>query len=150
MILMGASVVGIVSALLVGLMSDLIGRKKTFMIIGVLNLTILPFLYKGLAGVDTIASITAFTFALAFLGNAAYAPVLIFLNERFPTAIRSTGTGISWNMGFAIGGMMPTFVQLASGTTEDIPITLGYFIAAVFLLYLFGSFIIPETKGEFK
>jgi MHS family proline/betaine transporter-like MFS transporter len=149
-ILMGASVVAIVSSLLFGLLSDFIGRKKTFMIIGVLNLVVLPFLYQGLAGVDTIASITAFTFALAFLGNAAYAPVLIFLNERFPTAIRSTGTGISWNMGFAVGGMMPTFVQLASGTTQQIPITLGYFISAVFILYLIGSFIVPETKGEFK
>jgi MHS family proline/betaine transporter-like MFS transporter len=150
MILMGASLVGIVSSLLFGLLSDYIGRKKTFMIIGALNLVILPFLYQGLAGVDTIASITAFTFALAFLGNAGFAPVLIFLNERFPTAIRSTGTGVSWNLGFAIGGMMPTFVTMASKTTQDIPVMLGYFIAAVFVLYVIGSFIIPETKGEFK
>lgn len=149
-ILMGASVVAIISSMLFGLISDYIGRKKTFIIIGVMNLVTLPFLYKGLAGMDTIASITAIAFVLAFLGNAAYAPVIIFLNERFPTAIRSTGTGLSWNMGFAIGGMMPTFVQLASGTTENSPVTLGYFFAAVFVLYLIGSLVIPETKGEFK
>jgi MHS family proline/betaine transporter-like MFS transporter len=46
--------------------------------------------------------------------------------------------------------MMPTFVQLASGSTENIPATLGLFIAVVFVLYLVGSFVIPETKGEFK
>ncbi|PZE20752.1 MFS transporter [Paenibacillus xerothermodurans] len=150
MILMGASVVAIIASMLFGLISDYIGRKKTFIIIGILNLVILPFLYIGLAGVDGIASIILIVFALAFLGNAAYAPVVIFLNERFPTAIRSTGTGLSWNIGFAIGGIMPTFVQLASGTTEHIPATLGYFLAGIFVLYLIGSFIIPETKGEFK
>jgi MFS transporter, MHS family, proline/betaine transporter len=48
--------------------------------------------------------------------GSLFFPLLIFLNERFPTAIRATGTGLSWNIGFAIGGMMPTFVSLFSHT----------------------------------
>jgi Na+/melibiose symporter-like transporter len=150
MILMGASVLAIVSAVLFGSLSDYIGRKKTFMIVGVVNLVALPFLYLGLAKATTTSTITFYALALAFLGNAAYAPILIFLNERFPTVIRSTGTGLSWNMGFAVGGMMPTFVSLVSGATQNIPSTLGYFSVAVFVLYLIGSFVIPETKGDFK
>ncbi|GAX90021.1 MFS transporter [Effusibacillus lacus] len=150
MILMGASVVAIVSAVLFGRLSDYIGRKKTFMIVGIVCLIGLPFLYSGLAKATAVSAITFYALALAFLGNAAYAPILIFLNERFPTVIRSTGTGLSWNMGFAVGGMMPTFVSLASGTTQNIPATLGYFAAAVFVLYLIGSLVIPETKGDFK
>ncbi|BCJ88243.1 MFS transporter [Effusibacillus dendaii] len=149
-ILMAASVVAIVSAVLIGNLSDYIGRKKTFMIMGVVDLIGLPLLYSGLANATTVSAITFYALALAFLGNAAYAPILIFLNERFPTVIRSTGTGLSWNMGFAVGGMMPTFVSLASGTTQNIPSTLGYFSVGVFVLYLIGSFVIPETKGDFK
>ncbi|WCK52571.1 MFS transporter [Aneurinibacillus sp. Ricciae_BoGa-3] len=149
-ILMGASVMAILSALLFGHLSDRIGRKKVFMIIGVIDLIGLPYFYLALAKATTIPSMTFYAFALAFLGNAAYAPVLIFLNERFPTAIRSSGTGLSWNIGFAIGGMMPTFVSLASGSTQNIPYSLIYFSIAVFVLYLIGSLIIPETKGEFK
>lgn len=150
MILMGASVTAIISAVLFGALSDYIGRKKVFLIIGTINLVALPILYNQLASSTSISSITACVWALAFLGNAAYAPVLIFLNERFPTAIRSTGTGLSWNMGFAVGGIMPTFVQLASGTTQNIPAVLGYFTIGIFIIYLIGSVIIPETKGEFK
>lgn len=150
MILMGASVTAIISAVLFGALSDYIGRKKVFLIIGTINLVALPILYNQLASSTSISSITASVWALAFLGNAAYAPVLIFLNERFPTAIRSTGTGLSWNMGFAVGGIMPTFVQLASGTTQNIPAVLGYFTIGIFIIYLIGSAIIPETKGEFK
>ncbi|MFC4767738.1 MFS transporter [Effusibacillus consociatus] len=150
MILMGASVIAILSAVLFGALSDVIGRKKTFMTVGVISLITLPFLYLGLGSAQTVPAIAFYALALAFLGNAAYAPVLIFLNERFPTAIRSTGTGLSWNMGFAVGGMMPTFVSLASGSTQNIPLTLAYFAAGVFILYLLGSLIVPETKGEFK
>lgn len=150
MILMGASVIAIISSVLFGTLSDYIGRKKTFLIIGAINLVTLPILFNQLGGATGISSVTAYVWALAFLGNAAYAPVLIFLNERFPTAIRSTGTGLSWNMGFAVGGIMPTFVQLASGTTQHIPAMLGYFTIGIFIIYLIGSVIIPETKGEFK
>ncbi|WP_245739884.1 MFS transporter [Thermoflavimicrobium dichotomicum] len=150
MILMGASVAAIIASMLVGSLSDFIGRKKTFLIMGGISLVVLPFLYLGMASATTVPSITAYALALSFLGNAAYAPILIFLNERFPTAIRSTGTGLSWNMGFAVGGMMPTFVSLASGATQNIPLTLTYFAAGVFVLYLIGSLIIPETKGEFN
>jgi MFS transporter, MHS family, proline/betaine transporter len=88
--------------------------------------------------------------AIAFLGNAGYAPVLIFLNERFPTEIRASGTGLSWNIGFALGGMMPTFVSLAAGSPAQIPMTLSIFVVVIFVIYLIGAFLIPETKGNFR
>jgi hypothetical protein len=84
------------------------------------------------------------------LANAGYAPVLIFLNERFPTALRASGTGLSWNIGFALGGMMPTFVSLASAGTAQIPMSLAIFSAATFTVYLFGALVTPETKGDFR
>jgi len=125
-------------------------RKKTFLIIGIINVFALPYLFTALGDVTDVSSIIHYSVGLAFLGNAAYAPVLIFLNERFPTAVRSTGTGLSWNMGFAVGGMLPTFVTLASGQTANIPSSLMYFSIGLFVLYLLGSLIVPETKGNFK
>lgn len=150
MVLIITSLTAIVAAVLFGHLSNVIGRKKTFMLIGILNLFALPYLFAGLGDAKDVSSIMFYSAGLAFLGNAAYAPVLIFLNERFPTAIRSTGTGLSWNMGFAVGGMMPTFVTLASGQTANIPSSLAYFSIGLFIIYLLGSFIIPETKGNFK
>jgi hypothetical protein len=94
--------------------------------------------------------VTLYALAIAFIGNAGYAPVLIFLNERFPTALRATGTGLSWNIGFALGGMMPTFVSLASGGTAQIPMSLSIFAVGVFSVYTLGAILSPETKGEFR
>lgn len=149
-VLIATSITTILAAIVVGHLSELIGRKKTFMIIGILCVFGLPYFYLSLAHSTTTTSIYLNAIGLVFLGNASYAPVLIFLNERFPTEVRSTGTGLSWNVGFAIGGMMPTFVNLASGTVEHIPYTLMYFTIVIYLVYILGSFIIPETKGNLK
>jgi MFS transporter, MHS family, proline/betaine transporter len=149
-ILMGASLSALVAALAVGTLSDLIGRKKTFLLVGVCTLVLLPACYLSLAK-STDTSATAFyALAIAFIGNAGYAPVLIFLNERFPTALRATGTGLSWNIGFALGGMMPTFVSLFSAGTAQLPMSLSIFAVGVFVIYTLGALLIPETKGDFK
>ena len=150
LILMGASVVAVTSSVLVGTLSDLIGRKKTFIMVGICLAILLPLCYLGLAKATGTPKITFFALAIAFLGNAGYAPLTIFLNERFPTEIRASGTGVSWNVGFALGGMMPTFVSLASAGPAQIPMSLSVFAAVIFLIYLLGALLIPETKGDFR
>jgi len=150
LILMGASMAALVSAVLFGAVSDFIGRKKTFLLVGVGMAVLLPVCYFGLAKATDTSIITFYALAIAFLGNAGYAPILIFLNERFPTEIRASGTGLSWNIGFALGGMMPTFVSLASAGPAQIPMSLSIFIVAIFAIYLIGALLIPETKGDFR
>jgi hypothetical protein len=86
--------------------------------------------------------------ALAFIANGSYGPILIFLNERFPTDIRASGTGLSWNVGFAIGGMMPAVVSVFSAGAAGLPVILSIFTAAFSILYVVGALIIPETRGN--
>jgi len=150
LILMGASVVGLVSSILIGTLSDGIGRKKTFILLGISLAILLPVCYLSLAKATDTTTITLYALAISFLGNASYAPILIFLNERFPTEIRASGTGVAWNGGFALGGMMPTFVSLASAGPPQIPMSLSIFAVVIFLIYLIGALLIPETKGDFK
>jgi MFS family permease len=149
-ILMGASVAGLASSTLFGTLSDFIGRKKTFIVVGIGLAILLPICYLSLAAAADTTTITLYALAIAFLGNAAYAPILVFLNERFPTEIRASGTGVAWNAGFALGGMMPTFVSLASAGPPQIAMSLSIFLVVIFLIYLLGAFLIPETKGDFR
>jgi MFS family permease len=145
-----ASFAAFAAAVLVGWVSDRIGRRPTFLIVGLCEVVLLPVCYFGLAAATTTAGVFGYSVALAFLGNAGYAPVLIFLNERFPTELRASGTGLSWNIGFAIGGIMPTFVSLASGGPSGLPMALSAFAVALFALYLLGALLIPETRGRFE
>ena len=72
---------------------------------------------------------------------------LIFLNERFPTVLRSTGTGLSWNIGFAIGEVMPAVVSLAAPSTQSLPTMLSVFLFGTSVLFLLGAVTAPEAKG---
>ena len=148
LILMISSVAVIVASTAAGHLSTLIGRKRSFIWLGVARLVCFPLLFIAMARTGDVVTIGACAVLLSALGSASYAPILIFLNERFPTAIRATGTGVSWNIGFAIGGMMPTLVSLLARTPADLPIVLAVCLAAVSVLYLIGAFVIPETQGS--
>lgn len=93
---------------------------------------------------------TVLASCIAFLANAAYAPVMIFLNERYPTAIRSRGTAISWNTGFMVGGLLPTFVTLASPQPSDNPSRLVFFVVASAVVFVGCVVVAPETRGNME
>jgi MHS family proline/betaine transporter-like MFS transporter len=149
-VLIVSSLVVVVAAPLVGHVSQLIGRKKTFIIAETASVIAIPLSYLQLSrlGEDSLGWILFYAATLAFFGKVAYAPLIIFLNERFPTDIRASGTGLNWNIGFAIGGVMPVFVALTSPTTEDIPSRLLIFLVVAGLLFLAGSILNPETRGN--
>ena len=147
-ILMLSSVGVVVASVAVGHLSTFIGRKKTFLATGVLRLFALPALALAMPGVTDTVQLALCVIVFGALGSIGYAPLLIFLNERFPTTIRATGTGLSWNMGFAIGGIMPTFVSLASPAPTDLPLTLALFLGGISVLFLVGALVVPETVGK--
>ncbi|EFP64451.1 MAG: MFS transporter [Ralstonia sp.] len=147
-LLMVSSLAVIVASVAAGHLSSLVGRKRSFLLIGATALVLLPLLYQWLPAASTMTARFVYTASLSMLGCAGFAPILIFLNERFPTSIRASGTGLSWNIGFAIGGMMPTLASLIARTPADLPHVLGVTIGAVTLLYLAGALIVPETTGR--
>jgi MFS family permease len=147
-ILMLSSVGVIVASIATGHISTFIGRKKAFLITGVIRLLALPALALAMPNATGTAQLALYVILFGALGSAGYAPLLIFLNERFPTTIRATGTGLSWNMGFAIGGIMPTFVSLASPLPTDVPLTLALFLGGISVIFLVGALVVPETVGK--
>ncbi|WP_035996137.1 MFS transporter [Paraburkholderia caribensis] len=147
-ILMICSIAVVIASVAAGHLSTFIGRKTAFVWIGLIRLVALPGIFLLLPTATDIVTLGIYAVVLSALGSAGYAPILIFLNERFPTAIRATGTGLSWNIGFAIGGMMPTFVSLVAKETSQLPVMLAIFVGAISVIFLIGAFIVPETRGR--
>jgi MHS family proline/betaine transporter-like MFS transporter len=149
LVLIAGSIVTIIAATAAGQLSEIIGRRRTFIIVGVVNIVLLPACYLLLAQTNNIGMVTLYSLVMMFMSQAGFGPAMIFLNERFPTAVRASGTSLSWNVGFGLGGTTPTFVSLASGSVQALPTTLAIFLVAGSLIYLIGALVVPETKGQF-
>ncbi|SAK88401.1 major facilitator transporter [Caballeronia catudaia] len=149
-ILMVCSIAVVIASIAAGHLSTFIGRKSAFVWIGLIRLVALPALFLLLPTADSIMMVGVYAVLLSALGSAGYAPILIFLNERFPTSIRATGTGLSWNIGFAIGGVMPTAVSLVAKDASQLPMTLAIFVGAISVIFLVGAFVVPETLGKLE
>lgn len=149
-ILMICSIAVVIASIAAGHLSTFIGRKGAFVWIGLIRLVALPALFLLLPTADSIMMVGVYAVLLSALGSAGYAPILIFLNERFPTSIRATGTGLSWNIGFAIGGVMPTAVSLVAKDASQLPMTLAIFVGAISVVFLVGAFVVPETLGKLE
>ena len=148
LVLAGASVAAGLGSCVAGEASQHLGRKPVLVAMGVVRIVALPALFLILGRSTGIGAVTACALLLAFVANASYGPLLITLNESFPTALRATGTGLCWNIGFALGGMLPTFVPLTAGNPAGMPIVLASFGVAATLVYLFAVWLTPETRGN--
>ncbi|QIE27199.1 Proline/betaine transporter (plasmid) [Caballeronia sp. SBC1] len=148
LLLVGAALASIVAGLMFGQLAEVLGRKKAFLLIGLIGLLVVPYSFIKLSTSVGITPVACYSLIIAFMGNAVLAPLPIFLNERFPTAIRASGTGLSWNVGFAVGGSIPVLVTLSSASLSGLPITLAIFTAVFFAVYVIGAVVSGETKGH--
>lgn len=148
-ILLLASLIVIVAAVAAGELSEHIGRRATMLSIGGLNIVALPVVIWAIAetGAKSVPAVAVLCLVLAFLANAAYAPVMIFLNERYPTELRSRGTAVSWNVGFMLGGLTPTFVNLLSPQLSDVPSRLMAFVVGACAVFVIAALMATETRN---
>lgn len=142
-----SSVVVAVGTVAAGALSEVWGRRRTLVLFGVIDLVVVPSLYWVITQLNAQSGplILLYSLILVFLSNAIYGPAMIYLNELFPTGVRATGTAFLWNGGFAIGGLMTTFVTLASPTLADIPSRLAAFLFAWYVIFLIAVLVGPET-----
>ena len=143
-----AALAVIASSVFAGYLSDILDRKKAITIYGMISLVTIPTLYFVLTRTAGVYSIGVLAISISGIGTFCYAALLVILNERFPTAIRASGTAIAWNIGFALGGSMPVVVSLFSKTASDLPIVLIATTAIISIIYLVSVYYLPGPRGE--
>jgi MFS family permease len=127
--------------LLFGVMADKLGRKPTIILyLALAALSVAAFAIARSPGVILLtASITAFFGTGFFTGSG------VLGSELFPTPIRATALGISYNVGRGISAFAP-FIIGAIGESHG----LGWGFAvcgAAFACAMLSAFFLPETAG---
>ncbi len=138
----------IASSVLSGHLTDVVGRKPAMLLYGVASLLAIPPLYLGLSRAASLAEVGAYAVLLSAAGTFCYAPLLIVLNERFPTAIRSSGTAVAWNVGFALGGSMPVFVSLIAKASAGLAPALALATGVLAVAYLVAALLVPARRNR--
>lgn len=146
------SIVVAIGTVVAGALSEVLGRRRALVLFGVIDLALVPALYWVITHLDSHSpgSILLYSLVMVLFSNAIYGPAMIYLNESFPTSMRATGTAFVWNGGFAIGGLMTTFVTLTSPSIADIPSRLVVFLIAWYAIFLVAVLVGPETKGRLE
>ncbi|ALL77755.1 hypothetical protein AD006_25050 [Pseudonocardia sp. EC080610-09] len=134
-------------AVVCGHLSQRVGRRPVFVASGIACLVCIPGLYLVMSGRPSDWVLLLCGAVMVMTSGAISAPLIIFVNELFPTEVRSTATAFSWNVGYGLSGMLPTFVTaVSSGPGAIIPVLIvtSLVIAAGFLLMMVRT---RETRG---
>ncbi|MBB5931661.1 MFS transporter [Streptomyces echinatus] len=127
-----------------GQLTDRLGRRANIWLFALLSaLCVLTYAHIP-QGADTLLLVLGFP--LGFCMSAIFSGFGSYLSELYPTAVRGTGQGFTYNTGRAVGAVFPTLVGFLAdswGVGGALVFgAIGYGLAALALLGL------PETRGK--
>ncbi|MFE0106501.1 MFS transporter [Streptomyces sp. NPDC059009] len=127
-----------------GYLTDKLGRKRNIALFAFLSaLSILAYtnIPEGSNGLLLVLG-----FPLGFCMSAIFSGFGSFLSELYPTEVRGTGQGFTYNTGRAVGAAFPTLVGfLADSWGVGGALVFGAIGYGLAVIALFG---LPETRGR--
>ncbi|WP_149828034.1 MFS transporter [Streptomyces tailanensis] len=127
-----------------GYLTDRLGRRRNIWLFSVLSALCILAYANIPSGANTLLLVLGFP--LGFCMSAIFSGFGSYLSELYPSAVRGTGQGFTYNTGRAVGAVFPTTVGFLADSWGVggalIFGAIGYGLAAVALLGL------PETRGK--
>jgi MFS family permease len=132
-------------SLLGGVVASLLGRRLSYFLISLGALAASSYIFTQLDPLDP--SFPVFAFLLGFVGITYFGWLPLFLPELFPTRVRSTGTGISFNSGRAVAAV----VVLSAGFLLDEfggdYARVGFWSGMIYALGMVVVWFVPRSAG---
>jgi len=139
-VIVGSFVGYLVSAWL----SDQLGRKRTLVLFAVCSfLAVVAYTYLPIGN----SAMLLLGFPLGFFASGVFSPVGAFFTELFPSRVRGSGQGFSYNVGRGIGALFPTLVGVLS-SRMDLGHAISLFATGAYLTMVFATLLLPETRGR--
>jgi MFS family permease len=129
-----------------GFIADLIGRRRAFVLFMVSAAIIAP-LYGRVAATSPTA-LLVLSPLLGYFGHGYFSMFGGFIAELYPTEIRGTGQGTSYNLGRTLGALGPYTIGVI-GSWPGVGI--GLALSATSFFYLLAAlliFTLPDRSGQ--
>ncbi|MFD0867166.1 MFS transporter, partial [Tessaracoccus lubricantis] len=139
-VVMGCAAVG--QAIVMGVtghLSTLLGRRRFFIIWGVVAAVSAPLLWLAIMSGPAVWLVAACAVALQVLTVTAYGPIGAYLSERFPTAVRATGYGTAYSLSIVIPALYPFYLPTLEGWLGRDTAVLALMVLGVTLLAVCGA-----------
>lgn len=121
------------------------GRRKTLILVTiaifVFGLALGPLFGSGRTG-----TLLMLTLGLALMG-LTYGPLGTVLSELFPTAVRYTGSSVTFNLAGIFGASLAPYIATGLAQTHGLAYV-GYYLCAAAALSLAGLALTRETKND--
>ncbi len=125
-------------------LSDSIGRKSTLVLFAVCSLlAVVGYTYLPISN----SVMLALGFPLGFFSSGVFSPIGAFFTELFPSRVRGSGQGFSYNVGRGIGALFPTLVGILSARME-LGHAISMFAVGAYLTMVVATLLLPETRGR--
>lgn len=130
---------------LAGRLADSRGRKKTLVGVGIIMILFgLSFRFFLDPATATERSVFFFLAIGMFIMGMVFGPMSAVLPELFPTNVRYTGSGISYNVSSILGAAIAPFVATALVSSFGVN-AVGYYLVVVSIISILATFAIKET-----
>jgi MFS family permease len=136
-------------SLLGGILASLLGRRLSYFLISLGAFAVSTYIFSELDPLHPRFQL--FTFLLGFIGITYFGWLPLFLPELFPTRVRSTGTGISFNTGRVVAaGVVLSAGFLLNQFSGDYA-RVGYWSGMIYALGMVVIWFVPRrTSGRLE
>ena len=125
-------------------LADRIGRRRVFQGFAV-GAVALVLAYTQLPIAPDVVMVLGFP--LGFFASGYFSGFGAFLTELYPTRLRGSGQGFSYNFGRGIGALFPTLVGVLSATLS-LATAMALFALLAYGLLFAAATLLPETRGK--
>lgn len=136
----------ILGSLIGGILASLVGRRLSYFLISLCTFIVSTWLFTQLKPGDPWFG--QFTFLLGFFGVTYFGWLPLFLPELFPTRVRSTGSGISFNSGRIIAAMVVIFVGLRMHAFQGDYARVGFWSGLIYVVGMIIIWLAPRSTTQ--
>jgi MFS family permease len=136
-----------IGMILTGWLSQKIGRKKSMLIF--VFASILVSIPLASMMLNNAYGLVLYVIVYAFVISTASGPIPAYFSERFPTQIRNSAAGFSYNAGLIFGSWSPLIALyfMSNVSKKLIPVALGINIMIGAIILIIPTLLSRETKN---